>query len=189
MEDNASLNANTIPTEFPEILKIMKNIDQNQDNILIKSGAGRTLVLVKKGGVTKGKLLCDDVMNIDLTNIEKLELLKASDINEVDCNKKENQTVEDNKTEVKNIPTVLTGKRRAQIPVSGQNYSRNNSQMNFTPAQQSIMEIVPHQKEVMSFLHNIVGGGTKKQNKKIKRDKLGRFIKRKTRKSSGGWLF
>ena len=47
-------------------------IDETQDYTLIKSGAGRTLVLVKKNGFIKGKVLCKNFMDLDLDNDENI---------------------------------------------------------------------------------------------------------------------
>ena len=62
-------------------------IDETKDYTLIKSGAGRTLVLVQTNGVIKGKVLCKNFMDLDLDNDKNLNLtlIEQKEINENEC--------------------------------------------------------------------------------------------------------
>lgn len=66
---------------------IKQVIDENQDYTLIKSGAGRTLVLVKKNGFIKGQVLCQNFMDLNLDNDTNLNLtlIDQEKINENEC--------------------------------------------------------------------------------------------------------
>ena len=79
-------------------------IDKDGDYTLIKSGGGRTLILVKKGGVIKGKVLCKNFMDLDIEKMENFQLMEQDKLNnDKEC--PENTILEKIKETTKDEPT------------------------------------------------------------------------------------
>ena len=248
-----------------DMADIKNVIDENQDYTLIKSGAGRTLVLVKKNGVIKGKVLCKNFMNLDIEKMENLTLIEQDKLNDIECPENvilqkiiettqtepttgevklyktkipqnllnsitHNVKKQDDRNELfKAIITLVNSKNLKKIeqntPDEVKKYVTNFSNLlqdikqgqnnlnKITSQKQSNNNNIQLQPETKGYNTNMLDkvrelgivdknpekdeddeewkGGKIHSHKKTynKRDKLGRFIKRKTRKSSGGWLY
>ena len=221
-----------------DMADIKNVIDENQDYTLIKSGAGRTLVLVKKNGVIKGKVLCKNFMNLNLDKIDKLTLMEQNEINDTECpeNVILQKIIETTQTEPtteeiniykKKIPQNLLNSITQKVSTNDRNKlfkaitlvnpedikQGQNNLNKITSQKQSNNNNIQLQPETKGYNTNMLDkvrelgivdknpekdeddeewkGGKIHSHKKTynKRDKLGRFIKRKTRKSSGGWLY
>jgi hypothetical protein len=228
---------------------IKQVIDQTKDYTLIKSGAGRTLVLVKKGRVIKGKVLCQNFME-KLPN-NNLTLLDEDEIRDNNCPENiilqkiiETTKTEPTDKEVKDykrkIPQNLLNSITQNVAQSERNQllkaitlvnpenlkkikekepkeikdyvNKFSNLLKDIQKGREKLEKINHlepkeqqqQQYTKEFNTNMVDlvrnsnlfnknqedeenntdfDGGKYSRKKIKRDKLGRFIKRKTRKS------
>ena len=144
----------------------IKNIiDKDNDYTLIKSGAKKTLILVKQKGVIKGNVLCYDFMK--KSKIDNFKLLDINDINDNCLNQNNHKPAE----------------RR---PFNPEQLSSFKLKLKSNTSNTETVKPNELKKEEDKLFE-----GGKHSHKKTyhKRDKFGRFIKRKTRKSSGGWLY